>query len=155
MWRRNDTFREFILDGAAAALDPVTLKSGVVEYVKGSHAWGRYFAPKSFNDDGRYEGLDIEALPDAANSRGDYDIVHYDLEPGDCVAHHVMGVHGAPENPADIWRRGVAIRWLLVEATFDPREEAQYQLKAALGEGPENFEAGETVSGDNFPVFRF
>ena len=209
MWWREDTFRDFILDGAAAAiaqaltgapeirlfydflltkeagagnptpwhqdrlyyplagdgadnvcttwiaLDPVTLNSGAVEYVKGSHAWGRYIAPKSFNDDGRYGGLDIEALPDVANTRGDYDIVHYDLEPGDCVAHHVMGVHGAPENNADIRRRGLAIRWLPAEATFDPREETQYQLKAALGEGPDKFESGETVQGDNFPLFRF
>ncbi|MBT4719742.1 MAG: hypothetical protein HOB86_10085, partial [Rhodospirillaceae bacterium] len=89
------------------------------------------------------------------NTRGDYDIVQYDLEPGDCVAHHVMGVHGAPENNADIRRRGLAIRWLPAEATFDPREETQYQLKAALGEGPDKFESGETVQGDNFPLFRF
>ena len=209
MWRRDVTFREFILNGAAAAiahrltgapeirlfydflltkeagagnptpwhqdrlyyplagdgadhicstwiaLDPVTLKSGAVEYIKGSHAWGKHFAPASFNDDGRYGGLDIEAIPDVEGNRGDYDIVNFDLEPGDCVAHHVMAVHGAPENNADIRRRGLSIRWLPGKATYDPREETQHQLMAALGEGPDKFEAGETIDGDNFPLFRF
>ena len=31
------------------ALDPVDLASGAVEYVKGSHRWGRRFLPETFS----------------------------------------------------------------------------------------------------------
>ena len=129
------------------ALAPVTLKSGAVEYIKGSHAWGKHFALASFNDDGRYGSLDIEAIPEVEGNRGDYDIVNFDLEPGDCVAHHVMTVHGAPENNADIRRRGLSIRWLPGKAPYDPREETQHQLMAAPGEAPDTCKAGKTSAG--------
>ena len=66
-----------------------------------------------------------------------------------------MGVHGAPENAADIRRRGLAIRWIGGEATFDPRPETQPVLREAVGEGPSPQTPGAALSGDAYPVFDF
>ena len=138
------------------ALDPVTIESGAVEYIAGSHKWGKYYVPESFSADGRFSGHDdIEKLPDIDGNRGDYEILSWDLEPGDLVAHHVMSVHGAPENNADIRRRGLAIRWIGGEAAFDPRPETQPLLRAAVGDGPTPHEDGQALGGETYPVFNF
>jgi ectoine hydroxylase-related dioxygenase (phytanoyl-CoA dioxygenase family) len=137
------------------ALDPVTLKSGAVEYVKGSHLPKKYYAPASFSGDSRYSDLDIEDVPDIDGNLEKYEIVSWDLEPGDCVAHHVMVVHGAPENSADIRRRGLAMRWCSGEVRFDPRPGTQPVLNKVLKEGPTPHAANERLHGDTFPEFQF
>lgn len=41
----------------------------------------------------------------------DFDIVHFDVEPGDVIIHHVKTVHGAGGNSSDVWRRAVSFRY--------------------------------------------
>jgi ectoine hydroxylase-related dioxygenase (phytanoyl-CoA dioxygenase family) len=113
-------------------LDVVTLDSGAVEYVRGSHRWGRYFEPvgsddkntKSFfkgADEGNLAGDGGEELPDIEAERGRYDIVHFDSEPGDCVVHHLNMVHGAPGNFSVRRRRAVCHRYTGDDATYAVR----------------------------------
>jgi ectoine hydroxylase-related dioxygenase (phytanoyl-CoA dioxygenase family) len=109
-------------------VDPVTLHSGGVRYVAGSHEWGLQLRPESFNFDAAYAHLDLPPVPDIDADEEQYDIVSWDLQPGDCVAHHGLTVHSAGGNLSQTRRRrafvvryaGEDIRWAgdLYEARF-------------------------------------
>lgn len=102
------------------ALDPVDLASGAVEYVKGSHLWGQRYRAKSFGGTVDYSE-DLPEIPDIDLARDQYDIVHFDLEPGDCTVHHALSVHGASGNSrTDHRRRAYVTRWAGADATFHP-----------------------------------
>ena len=111
------------------ALDAVTIESGSVEYIKGSHRWGKKFQPTSFVGDGRYQQEKLEPLPDLDAMRDELDIVHFDLEPGDCTVHHGLTLHGAPGNAhAERRRRAYVTRWGGDGVTYDPRDGTQPML---------------------------
>jgi ectoine hydroxylase-related dioxygenase (phytanoyl-CoA dioxygenase family) len=107
------------------ALDPVTLDSGAVEYVRGSHKWDRWFQPESFSKKSAFQyerNPDYEPMPDIEGDRADYDIVSFDMEPGDLLAFHAMILHGSGGNTrSDRRRRGFAVRYTGDDATYDPR----------------------------------
>ncbi|WP_416896678.1 MAG: phytanoyl-CoA dioxygenase family protein [Minwuia sp.] len=62
--------------------DAVTRDSGAVEYLVGSHRWGRRFQPQSFTGDSRY-GASLEPVPDIEAERDRHEFVLYETEPGD------------------------------------------------------------------------
>ena len=100
-------------------LDPVPKKWGV-EFIAGSHKWGRWFRPKKFvgqdydqDDDG------FEEMPNIDAERHQHKILSFDLEPSDCIAFHFRTVHGAPGNgSATTRRRAIAWRWTGDDARF-------------------------------------
>jgi ectoine hydroxylase-related dioxygenase (phytanoyl-CoA dioxygenase family) len=110
------------------ALDSVTAESGAVEYVKGSHLWGKRYKAEAFTGDGRYEE-DLPPMPDIEAMRGELDFIQYELEPGDCTVHHGLIVHGAPGNAtADRRRRAYLTRWAGDNVTYQPRPNIQPML---------------------------
>ena len=107
------------------ALDPTTAENGRLEFVRGSHLWDRWFQPEPF---GRTvtrsydDNPDYETMPDIEAARGDYDIVAWDMEPGDVIAFHAMAVHGAGGNlRSDVRRRGYTVRYTGDDASYDTR----------------------------------
>ena len=100
-------------------LDPVPRETAV-EFIAGSHLWGRLFRPKMFVGDDYPESEDLfEDMPDIDAERQSYRIVAFDLQPGDCVAFHFRTVHGAPGNSSTTsWRRAIAFRWTGDDITF-------------------------------------
>ncbi len=91
-------------------LDPVTAESGAVEFVRGSHAWGRHFSPISFGgNEIAVEGA--ESVPDVEAARDSYDIAHFDTEPGDVIVNNLGILHAAPGNGSDRRRRAIAFRF--------------------------------------------
>ncbi|WP_430401949.1 phytanoyl-CoA dioxygenase family protein [Hyphomonas sp.] len=92
-------------------LDPAGLENGVTQYVRGSHLWGQTFAPNVFvsqtpiSTSTEIRCPDIEAAPEL------YDIVSFDVEPGDVIIHDVRTVHGAGGNRSDTWRRAMSFRY--------------------------------------------
>ena len=136
------------------ALDPVTLDSGGMEYVAGSHKWQKFCAPEAFNSDSRFNDLDIQRVPDIDGNRDDYRILSWDLAPGDCLVHHVMTVHGSPENHADIERRGLAIRWMTGEVRYDPRPGTVPEQNTVIASEPNRVAPGCRIEGPDFPKFR-
>ena len=112
------------------ALDKVTSDSGAVEYIKGSHRWGKRFQPTSFVGDGRYQQDDLDPVPDFDAMRDDLDIVSFEMMPGDCTVHHAQTVHGAPGNArSDLRRRAYVTRWGGDDAIYDPRDGTQPMLR--------------------------
>jgi ectoine hydroxylase-related dioxygenase (phytanoyl-CoA dioxygenase family) len=104
-------------------LDPVP-RSVSPEFVAGSHRWGKQFAPRKFVDHRAYEGAlaAFEPVPDVDASREEYEILSWDLEPGDCIAFHMKTLHGAPGTEKHpVRRRAIATRWLGDDAVFAVR----------------------------------
>ena len=66
------------------ALDPVTNATGAVEYIKGSHKWGKRFKAVSFKDKNMYKE-DLPEVPDIAANRDKYEFIQYEMEAGDCT----------------------------------------------------------------------
>jgi ectoine hydroxylase-related dioxygenase (phytanoyl-CoA dioxygenase family) len=129
------------------AMDNVTADSGAVEYIKGSHRWGRRFQPTSFVGDGRYQQDGLEPLPDIETMRGDLDIVQFEMAPGDCTVHHGLTLHAAPGNRrADRRRRAYVSRWGGEGVTYDPRDGTQPMLRDP------GVQAGDPIVCDLWPV---
>jgi ectoine hydroxylase-related dioxygenase (phytanoyl-CoA dioxygenase family) len=102
------------------ALDPVA-RDIAVEYIAGSHRWGKDFRPMRFNNTPLYAQDDFPALPDINAHRGEYDIVGWAMAPGDAVAFNFRTVHGAPANRSAARRRAFSARWVGDDAVFVDR----------------------------------
>jgi ectoine hydroxylase-related dioxygenase (phytanoyl-CoA dioxygenase family) len=111
------------------ALDPVTRENGAVEYVKGSHRWNQRFRPQAFYGDARYQA-DLPPVPDLDTMRPRLTFLQWELEPGDCLVHHGLTVHGAPGNlTATARRRALVTRWCGETVRYDPRPNLQPMLR--------------------------
>ena len=107
------------LCGTWIGLDKTTLENGGLEWIKGSHRWGRAFEPDLF--DGKVN-TDIspgrEQIPDIDNYREDYELVHFDTEPGDLLVDHSMVLHGGGPNLTDTPRRVITHHFYGDDARF-------------------------------------
>ncbi len=79
-------------------LDPLPRECGL-EFVRGSHAWGTRYRRPDFSEVARAGYLESEAvadtpLPDIEADRGSFDIVAWDMAPGDGVFFCSMTLHG-------------------------------------------------------------
>ncbi len=103
-------------------LDPVARET-CVEFVAGSHRWGKWFRPKRFVDQADHATEEGEPVPDIEAQRDAYTILGWDLEPGDCIAFHALTLHGAPGNTSsNRRRRAFAARWTGDDARFARRD---------------------------------
>ena len=104
------------------ALDPVA-KEVCPEFVVGSQGWGKLYYPRLFLTDENYDyaGGGYETVPDIEADRDAWDIVSWELEPGDAVMFSFLTLHGAPPNMSDQRRRGFATRWLGDDVTYASR----------------------------------
>ena len=94
-----------------------------LEFVAGSQAWGKYFRPERFNKTPLNENDGLEPVPDINGNRGSYNILGWDLEPGDAVAFNFKTLHGAPANTsANSQRRAFSLRLLGDDIRFARRE---------------------------------
>lgn len=93
-------------------LDETTPENGALEYVVGSHLWGREFAPSVFVSQTPLPDSPHERLPDIEAARDKYEIRMICAKPGDAIVHDVMTVHGAAGNrTVDKLRRGISFRY--------------------------------------------
>jgi ectoine hydroxylase-related dioxygenase (phytanoyl-CoA dioxygenase family) len=94
-------------------LDEVDQASGLLQFLRGSHLWGRHFRAPDFKFNNTFSD-ELEELPDIDADPDKYDILTWDLlRPGDCIAFHALAVHGAPGNStAERRRRAISTRWL-------------------------------------------
>lgn len=92
-------------------LDPANLDNGVTEYVRGSHKWGQEYAANMLVTQTPMPGSDLEKCPDIEGHRNAYDIVSFEVEPGDVIFHHILTIHGAGGNMSDRPRRAISFRY--------------------------------------------
>lgn len=98
-------------------LDPVP-RERTIEYVAGSHLWGKQFKPKRFDGTDLFQGDTAESVPDIDTERNNLDILGWDVEPGDAVAFSFRTLHGAPANASTARRRVISMRWVGDDARF-------------------------------------
>jgi ectoine hydroxylase-related dioxygenase (phytanoyl-CoA dioxygenase family) len=135
------------------ALDTVTRDNGLVEYVRGTHASGELYAPKSFHGDSRLVDPDLKELPDIEACRNDYSIVSWDLEPGDVAIHDFRTIHGAPGNlTAKSRRRGLAVRWIGDDIVYRMRPGVPVPMSESLKTLAPGLTNGEPLDHPTFPV---
>jgi ectoine hydroxylase-related dioxygenase (phytanoyl-CoA dioxygenase family) len=126
------------------ALDPVDPDSGGVHFVKGSHRWG-WFDPNVFKP-GQEATDEFPPAPDIESNRDQYEILTWELEPGDCTVHHGLTMHGGYANASsDRRRRGHSVR-----ITGD---DARYAVRKKTHPLPfePDLEPGQPLSSDLFP----
>jgi ectoine hydroxylase-related dioxygenase (phytanoyl-CoA dioxygenase family) len=117
------------------ALTRATVASSALEFVKGSHLWGKSFRP-SISAPG--ETIDVDAMNKLWSGFGDlavsyddsienfedhtdrYDIVGFDVEPGDALLFDYRIVHRSRGNGSPNRRVAVSWRWLGDDAIWAP-----------------------------------
>lgn len=109
------------------ALTPVTVQGSGVEFVRGSHLTDQFYLPEAFGASGAKvnswtgtgEGV---PCPDIEGNRNAYDIVGYDMSPGDALVFSAWTLHGTPGNQSATQDRfAMSTRWLGDDAVWDPR----------------------------------
>jgi ectoine hydroxylase-related dioxygenase (phytanoyl-CoA dioxygenase family) len=132
------------------ALDPVDIDT-CVEFVAGSHKWGRWFTPRKFSgDDYAHSDNWLEPVPDIEANRDQYDIRKWDLEPGDAIVFHYLTLHGAPSNLSSTRsRRAYAARWL--------GDDTVYAQRSGITSPPfpgveDRLKPGDKMDGPEFPL---
>lgn len=109
-------------------LDPVTEETGSMEYIRGSHHWQEAYAPNVLISQSSHPLSPFDRLPDIEANRSDYDIISFDVEPGDVIIHHVMTVHGSRGNMSkNQVRRAVSLRYCGDDIVYCDRPGAMVQ----------------------------
>ncbi|MBX2869775.1 MAG: phytanoyl-CoA dioxygenase family protein [Acidiferrobacterales bacterium] len=104
-------------------LDAVPQKA-CPEFISGSHSTGVLYYPRLFVNHQNYaEGhAGFKNIPAIDENREQYDILSWNLEPGDCIVFHMRTIHGAPATVGlESRRRGFSTRWLGDDARFAKR----------------------------------
>jgi hypothetical protein len=104
-------------------LDPLP-KEHCLEFVRGSHK-GTLYNGSSFsaNDDTDplYKQSPLPRLPDIQANRGDFDIVSWDLTPGDIIVFHLGILHGGGGTSPGLRRRTASLRFMGPDVVYDGR----------------------------------
>ena len=101
-------------------LDPVA-QSISLRCIRGSHLWEEECSPTRFNGTKLYSHSRFKTLPDIDAREEEYDIVSFEMEPGDAVAFHFRTVHGARGNDSARARRVFSARWVGDDAVYADR----------------------------------
>ncbi|MDO6462337.1 phytanoyl-CoA dioxygenase family protein [Granulosicoccaceae sp. 1_MG-2023] len=130
-------------------LDPVA-RSSSVEFIAGSHRWGKFFRPRKFTGvDYDHKADNLEMMPDIEANKDQYTVLGWDLEPGDAIAFDYLTVHGAPGNRSkETSRRVISTRWLGDNARYvDRGGETSPPYPELIG----RLNSGDPLPEDEFP----
>ena len=126
-------------------MDSVSKQTGL-RFVKNSHTWSPH-NPHHFKDNSPYQGTGLPELPDIDANPDRYEILSWDLAPGDCLVFQAMIVHGAYGNTSrSNRRRALATRWTGDDARYDTRPGTAFPT-----EDP-GLEDGSEMTCERFPL---
>lgn len=102
-------------------LDYVTRESSGLELVRGSHLWNHDYKAISPMYNEQLVDPGHEDVPDIENNRDQYDLLGWEMEPGDVLIFHPKTLHGSSGNyHLSRQRRAIAFRWLGDDVTYAP-----------------------------------
>jgi ectoine hydroxylase-related dioxygenase (phytanoyl-CoA dioxygenase family) len=134
------------------ALDDVPLENSV-EYIAGSHRWGRQFRPRSFfnpeltHHESEFPDGSLEPIPDFDACREQLTIRAWAMRPGDIAVFHGLTVHGSPGNSTNHRRRGFISRWCGDDVVYAWKGEDTYPRFPNCELRP-----GDALDSDTFPL---
>ncbi len=132
------------------ALDPTTAETGALEFVRGSHLWGRRYQPERFGrtaTDNYERNPDYHPAPDIESDRAAYDLFGFELAPGDVYAFHGLVLHGAGGNHSEtVRRRGYTVRYTGDDVTYSARPGTNKNLRNGL------LTEGDSLDSNQYPV---
>ncbi len=126
--------------------DPITRESAGLEFVRGSHRWPQRFKAITPDYNPYMMDSDLEDPPNIDEHREDYDLVCWDMEPGDVVIFNGLVVHGSTGNhTTDRPRRAFSSRWAGDDIRYAPRHATMPLLWR------HDLEPGDALGGPLFP----
>ena len=109
------------------ALDDVDADNGAMEFIPGSHAWGKKYRPFLTDQNGalveylKQDDPQYSDMPDFEAERDQHRIVSWDMKPGDMLAFDGYIVHSAKGNRTSTRRRrAYAVRYATEGAVYKP-----------------------------------
>ena len=110
------------------SLTDADLESSGLEFVRGSHAWGKWFRPvpaAGGQDAGQTQWIGSsseEEVPDFNALRDDYEFLSFETRAGDSIIFNASILHTSHGNFSPTRRRvALSTRWLGDDACWDPR----------------------------------
>jgi hypothetical protein len=135
------------------SLDPLP-REHCLEFVRGSHR-GVLHNGSAFADDDEtaplYKHSPLPRLPDIQARRDDFDIVSWDVTPGDVIVFHLGALHGGAGTVEGLRRRTISLRFLGPDVRFDGGVRDVRGEKAGNDEALAGVYAG-LADGDPFPT---
>jgi ectoine hydroxylase-related dioxygenase (phytanoyl-CoA dioxygenase family) len=130
------------------AFDPVDQLNGRVCFVRGSHLWSERFEAMDFTQMQAVPDPDYRPVPDIDADPDKYDVVAWNLEPGDCVVFSGLCLHAAPGNNTTRMRRAVSVRYV--------GDDVRWAIKRKSIPFPHDpgLAHGERLSGEQFPIVK-
>lgn len=120
-------------------LDPVTRESSGLMYVRGSHRWNQRFKAISPDYVAAIIDEEMEDVPDINANPDRYELLDWEMEPGDILMFHPLTLHGSYGNSHRTRRRrALALRWTgddVVWAPSSKRMPVHYRHESAIGGG--------------------
>ncbi len=139
------------------ALTAATAETSALEFIKGSHLWGKTYRPTGSRSElnALWDGFGdmahalTDTVIDFENHPSEYDIVGYSVEPGDVLLFDYRILHRSRGNPSTNRRVAVSWRWLGDDATWQ-WERGKDPL---IDQSMTRLRPGEPISDDEtFPV---
>ncbi|HZZ89015.1 MAG TPA: phytanoyl-CoA dioxygenase family protein [Caulobacteraceae bacterium] len=140
-WHQDTSYLRMMGDQLVAcwiSLDPLP-KEHCLEFVRGSHRGVLYNGSAFAADDDTkplYKHSPLPRLPDIQADREGFDILSWDVAPGDVIVFHLGVLHGGGGTAPGLRRRTISMRFLGPDVVFDgrPRDDrgAQQGNDAAL-----------------------
>jgi ectoine hydroxylase-related dioxygenase (phytanoyl-CoA dioxygenase family) len=129
-------------------------KEHCLEFVRGSHK-GPLYNGSAFaaHDDTAplYKHSKLPRLPDIQADRGAFDIVSWDVEPGDVIVFHLGVLHGGAGTAPGLRRRTISMRFLGPNVVFDGRQRDERGAEEGNDKALASVYAG-LGHGDPFPT---
>ncbi|HDQ4563223.1 phytanoyl-CoA dioxygenase family protein [Pseudomonas aeruginosa] len=101
--------------------DPVTRANSGLMYVRGSHKWPQRF--KAISPDYVAAIIDdsMDDIPDINANLDQYELLDWEMEPGDILMFHPLTLHGSYGNQSrTMRRRALALRWTGEDVVYAP-----------------------------------
>jgi hypothetical protein len=158
-WHHDFSYYQIEGDFAVAwvPLDPHG-EQETLRMVAGSHRWGREFTSAAFDPNYPFAAdasasRSIAAIPDI--DAGEYEILAWEVEHGDCVLFNGLTLHASRGNPTQRDQRRFSCRFIDEGATYVPRGGDSRGIGArGVGIDDSTLQPGQCVSEDSrsFPV---
>lgn len=127
-------------------LDNVTRASSGLEFVRGSHLWEERYKAITPDESPYMMDTELPPAPDFAERRAEFDVIGWDMDPGDVLIFGPVICHGSSGNASNERdRRALAFRYAGPDIRYAPRHATMPLL------WDHELQPGDPLRGNLFP----